>query len=116
MMPRMRLVLLITVSLLSAGCVRDMKPIEPSANEAALIKKIAADPFIDVIALQRGENGQLTVVTQQGDIEVTYVIKPTPDDANVLGVYRIDRDIALKIVDDASAGTGPEARGLPTKQ
>jgi hypothetical protein len=101
-------------SLLSISCVRAVKPLNPSPQESALIKKITVDPFTDIVAMQRADNGQLNIVTQQGDIQVTYEIKPTADDANVLAVYCIDRDVRLGVNEDQSAGTGPDARGLPT--
>jgi hypothetical protein len=114
-MPGLRRIILIAVFCAAAAftaCSRTDDRIQPTAAEQELLDKIVADPFVEIVQLERRDTGELQVLTRQGSTRVRYLLAPSPSDRTVLAIHLVDDAVSLRISDDATIGTGPEQRGL----
>ncbi len=87
-------------------------PVQPTAEEQALLEQIARDAFVKLNGLERDSENRLIVTTQQGDVVVRYLLAPVADGGQDLVIRRIEERLELVTAVDADKGTGPEARGV----
>ncbi len=115
-MPRMvrpSFAILVPVALALVACgPRALGPVTPSAAEQALIERMTADPFVRIERLERDEQGNLLIITGQGDVTVRYLAVPPDGGGDRLLAQRLIDEPQLDVADDGRIGTGPERRGL----
>ncbi|HAT11209.1 MAG TPA: hypothetical protein DCS97_11605 [Planctomycetes bacterium] len=66
--------LALPVLALLAGCSANGARVEPTAEESRLIAYLSRDPYVVIDSLDRDADGNLVVVTQQGDLQRRYLI------------------------------------------
>ncbi|HYE04611.1 MAG TPA: hypothetical protein VEL07_03740 [Planctomycetota bacterium] len=104
---------LVLATLALVGCgQRALGPVTPSAAEQALIERMTADPFVRIERLERDGQGNLLIITGQGDVTVRYLAVPPEGGGDRLLAQRLIDEPQLDVADDGRIGTGPEARGL----
>ncbi len=102
------LLLITVICLVLTGCTGDRVEAPPTAEEQILLGQITRDRFVKIIALDRNDLEQLVVTTQQGSVNVRYVLKPArPGDANLL-IHKLNDRSVLTVEDSAQLGTGPQ--------
>jgi hypothetical protein len=102
------LVSITAISLLFTGCTGDRAEAPPTAEEQILLGQITRDRFVKIIALDRNDLEQLVVTTQQGSLNVRYVLKPSrPGDVNLL-IYKLNDRSVLAVEESDQLGTGPQ--------
>jgi hypothetical protein len=102
------LLLITAISLILTGCTGDRVEAPPTAEEQILLGQITRDRFVRIIALDRNDLEQLVVTTQQGSVNVRYVLKPArPGDANLL-IHKLNDRSVLFVDESEQLGTGPQ--------
>ncbi len=110
-MTRSRLlpVLSLSVILLLTACGGQPRAEDqPSIEEQAVMARLTRDPYIDIIATERRDNGWLLVKTSQGSTTVNYIIRPEKTGEKTLNVYHLQDTTPLSVGESERRGIDME--------
>ena len=83
----------------------------PSDEERRLLAYLTRDPYVVIERTERNENGQLIVITRQGNGAVRYLLAPDDPSKPTLRLRRLDDQSTLDTAPNPTPGSGPVRRG-----